>query len=59
MAILQIVPIDADKESLYIQHFYIGVDLPAYLSLILFVFLFLFLIEIPVCNHVVLIMDGY
>lgn len=42
MAILQIVPIDADKESLYIQHFYIGVDLPAYLSLILFGFYFFF-----------------
>lgn len=32
MAILQIVPIDADKESLCIQHFYISVDLPACLS---------------------------
>lgn len=29
------------------------------MSLVLFGVCFFFLIEIPVCNHVVLIMDGY
>lgn len=43
MAILQMIPTDADKESLYTLHFYISVNLPACLSLIsviLFVFYF-------------------